>query len=89
MDNLEEEQVRAESEVNQESKLSNYLTPFIPVKDYYVTPIIVIVNIAMFLFMVITGIDIFSPEPKDLVAWGANFRPETVNGQYWRLITRS
>jgi rhomboid protease GluP len=37
--------------------------------------------------MVITGVDILQPSGESLVAWGANFRPVTLAGEWWRLIT--
>lgn len=37
--------------------------------------------------MVLSGVDPFAPNVEDLLTWGANFRPQTLNGEWWRLIT--
>ena len=60
---------------------------FKPVKGYFITPIIIDINIAVFVLMVICGAGIMLPDNETLLAWGANFRPLTLNGEWWRLIT--
>ncbi|RZJ81120.1 MAG: rhomboid family intramembrane serine protease [Chryseobacterium sp.] len=37
--------------------------------------------------MIISGVDILVPENQDLIDWGANFRPITLAGEWWRLFT--
>ncbi len=68
-------------------KFGNFLALFIPVKGYFVTPILVNLNILIFLIMVINGVDILQPDGESLLAWGANFRPSTMDGEWWRLFT--
>ncbi len=60
---------------------------FIPVKGYAVTPLIMNVNILIFLLMIASGINIMMPDNQSLLNWGANFRPYTLDGQAWRLFT--
>jgi rhomboid protease GluP len=60
---------------------------FIPRKNYFVTPIIAIINILVFAVMVITGAGIVSPKIEIILSWGANFRPLTLQGEWWRLFT--
>ncbi|MDP9041369.1 MAG: rhomboid family intramembrane serine protease [Bacteroidota bacterium] len=63
------------------------LSIFTPVKGYYVTPILINLNILVFLLMVISGVGIMLPTTQSLLGWGANFRPYTMDGQLWRLLT--
>lgn len=51
---------------------------------FYVTSILVIINTLVFITMFFAGI---SFKAADLLNWGANFRPITTNGQWWRLLT--
>jgi rhomboid protease GluP len=37
--------------------------------------------------MIATGVDFMSPTGEQLVTWGANFRPSTLAGEWWRLLT--
>jgi rhomboid protease GluP len=59
----------------------------IPVKGYLVTPILIDLNILVFLLMTVSGVNILLPDNESLLRWGANFRPLTLDGQPWRLIT--
>jgi rhomboid protease GluP len=68
-------------------KINNVFSLFIPTEGYYFTPIIINVNILVFVGMVITGVDIMLPDSQSLIDWGANFRPVTLEGQWWRLVT--
>jgi membrane associated rhomboid family serine protease len=52
-----------------------------------VTPIIVALNIAVFAAMAVATKRLGQFTPQELLAWGANFGPLTVNGQWWRLFT--
>ncbi|NII82072.1 rhomboid family intramembrane serine protease [Pedobacter sp. SG908] len=68
-------------------KVKNFFSLFIPKRDFFFTPILVNLNILIFILMAIGGADIFSPSSEILINWGANFRPLISIGQYWRLIT--
>lgn len=70
-----------------ESKLTKYLSFFVSQKGYFVTPIIVNINILIFIIMCIFGVDFMSPTPESILAWGANFRPSTLEREWWRLFT--
>lgn len=52
-----------------------------------VTPILLCVNIGIFLLMVMSGINIVHPSLNGLILWGANYKPLTLDGQWWRLVT--
>ncbi len=60
---------------------------FKPVEGYFITPIILGLNVIIFLTMIMSGVHILTPEGQELIAWGANFKPLTLEGQPWRLFT--
>jgi len=66
-----------------------FLSFFIPRNGYFITPIIIDLNIAVFALMVIIGVDFMAPTTEQLVTWGANFRPATIQGEWWRLLTNT
>jgi rhomboid protease GluP len=45
------------------------------------------INVAVFLGMLLSGASVMSPSGEALLAWGANFGPLTISGQWWRLLT--
>jgi rhomboid protease GluP len=45
------------------------------------------INVLVFAVMVLSGVSAFQPTPKDAIAFGADFGPLTLSGQWWRLIT--
>ncbi len=65
----------------------NFFSLFIPVKGYTITPVLIDLNILIFILMVISGANIMLPDNQTLIAWGANFRPLTLEGEWWRLLT--
>jgi rhomboid protease GluP len=56
-------------------------------KEYFFTPIIVGVNVVVFVIMVLSGVDAFQPSVESLITWGGNLRALTLNGELWRLFT--
>jgi rhomboid protease GluP len=60
---------------------------FVPRHGYFITPILVDLNIAIFVIMGFSGVDLIHPGSQDLVQWGANVRYYTLEGGWWRLIT--
>lgn len=63
------------------------LSAFVPVPGFFITPIIINLNILVFMAMVANGAHFLNPEGETLVRWGANFKPATLDGQWWRLLT--
>lgn len=51
-----------------------------------VTPALVAVNAAVFVMMLISGVDIMSPTIEQLLEWGANYAPLISGGETWRLL---
>jgi len=66
---------------------SDFLTLIIPRKDYFITPIIILINVLIFILMVASGISFMDPTSEELMKWGADYRPVTVAGEWWRLLT--
>ncbi len=56
-------------------------------RDYPVTTGLLAINITVFVGMVVTGAGFLEFSPQSVVAWGANWGPRTLNGEWWRLIT--
>jgi rhomboid protease GluP len=67
--------------------LTGLLAIFTPVKGYFVTPVIININIAVYIAMVISGVNFFLPDNDALIRWGADFGPYTLSGEWWRLLT--
>jgi rhomboid protease GluP len=55
--------------------------------DYFYTPIIVYLNVSIWLLMVVTGVNVFEPSVESLINWGGNLSALTLSGQPWRLLT--
>jgi len=68
-------------------QFKEFLSIFIPSKDFFVTPVLIDLNILIFIIMAICGVSVFEPTTEALISWGANLRPVTLDGQLWRLIT--
>lgn len=62
-------------------------TLMVPRSGFFITPIIMYLNIGVFLLMVFAGLGLISFEAVDLLRWGGNFRPYTIVGEWWRLLT--
>lgn len=59
----------------------------LPRKGYFITPIIININIFIFLLFVINGFGFINFSAIDLFHFGANYRPAILKGEIWRLIT--
>ncbi|WP_184549054.1 rhomboid family protein [Mucilaginibacter sp. FT3.2] len=60
---------------------------FVPREGYYFTPIIINLNLLIYIVMVCAGLGFITFSSADLLKWGANYRPAIQNGEYWRLLT--
>ncbi len=74
-----DQEMREHAEVDSVMKLST--------GTHTLTYLIVGINLLVFLLMAFKGINLFEPSLEDLYVWGANFRPATLGGQGWRLLT--
>ena len=68
-------------------KTKEFLSFFVPTKDFFITPLLIDINIIVFVLMLINGVHFMSPSGESLIEWGANFKPNTLNGEAWRLLT--
>lgn len=73
--------------IEKDTDFKEMLEFFIPKKGFFVTPIIINLNLLIYMAMVISGLGLVSFKGSDLLNWGANFRPLTTDGQWWRLLT--
>jgi rhomboid protease GluP len=60
---------------------------FIPSSDYFYTPILIYLNVAIFIIMALSGVNPIEPSVDSLIAWGGNLKSLTLDGQTWRLFT--
>ncbi|MBW3600657.1 MAG: rhomboid family intramembrane serine protease [Planctomycetes bacterium] len=51
----------------------------------FITPLIVAINVLVFLAMATSGVDPIRPTALEVLPWGANFGPKTLGGEWWRL----
>ncbi|RAV98963.1 rhomboid family intramembrane serine protease [Pseudochryseolinea flava] len=58
-----------------------------PTQGYFVTPILICVNLGIYILMAFLGLGFISFSGPDLVSWGANYGPLTTGGDWWRLVT--
>ncbi len=68
-------------------KFTGFLGIFKPAPGFFIAPILIDINIAIFILMCITGVNIFLPDNNSMIQWGANFGPMTLSGEWWRIIT--
>lgn len=75
--------------IDKDTDLKEMLDFFIPKEGFYITPIIINLNLIVFIAMVVAGFGFVSFKGDDLLRWGANFKPVTTDGQWWRLLTNT
>jgi rhomboid protease GluP len=55
--------------------------------SFLVTNGLIGLNVLVFLWMVLRGVSPFAPTPQQAIAFGADFGPLTLHGEWWRLVT--
>ncbi len=83
----EEEDLLKKPPLSIAEKIINSLSLFIPRKGFFITPILIDLNILLFIIMTLTGVNFMQPDNESLLLWGANFRPSTLQGEWYRLLT--
>jgi len=56
-------------------------------KSYLITPVLVYINVLLFLLMVLSGISPLTPTARSLFQWGGNLGQAVAAGEWWRLVT--
>jgi rhomboid protease GluP len=56
-------------------------------RTWPVTKALILINTLVFIAMVMRGISPLSPTTADLLKWGANWGPLSLDGQPWRMLT--
>ncbi|MBL7963833.1 MAG: rhomboid family intramembrane serine protease [Flavobacteriales bacterium] len=80
-------QLRGEGPRTSKNELDDWYTWLLPKRGRITTPILMDVNLLVFLAMVLGGVSFTSPLTRELIAWGANTSTLTPAGQWWRLLT--
>jgi rhomboid protease GluP len=78
----DEEDFLAPAVFDRMNKEGGFLTLFKPHHGYMATPILVAINIAVFLIMVASGVSVMEPETEAIYNWGGNYGPAVLEGQY-------
>ena len=84
---VKEEDILNKPPSTTKEKITGVFSIFKPTEGYFITPILIDLNILVFIVMIISGVNFFLPNNQSLLDWGANFRPLTLEGQWWRLFT--
>jgi rhomboid protease GluP len=84
---IEAGQTAGKAQSRKSSDLEDIKQFFLPRENYYITPILIDLNLAIFLLMAITSSSFISFDVPVLLKWGGNVRPYVLEGQYWRLLT--
>jgi len=76
-------------EMQQQPKNNKWgvLRHLLPFPGYRATPVIIALNILVYVIMISTGISPIFPQPADMITWGAMFKPLIIEGEQWRLLT--
>lgn len=62
----------------------DFITPH---EGFFIAPILVYINIGIYLLMVIMGLGFISFQAPDLLDWGGNLGILVKEGEWWRLLT--
>ena len=68
-------------------KRETIFTVFDPKGKHLITAILIGLNVLVFIAMAVAGVNMLEPTSENLLKWGANFRPYTIQGEWWRLLT--
>src|SRR6201995_1971123 len=81
----QEQDVLSEPPPTAKAQWGSFFSLFVPRQGYFITPILVDLNIAVYILMVVSGVNFFQPGTEDLIKWGGNVRYLTLDGGWWRI----
>ena len=58
-----------------------------PTRQYWAVPLLIDLNLLVWLAMTLSGVSATAPTGHELVRWGSNVSSLTLHGQPWRLVT--
>ena len=58
-----------------------------PLRQWWLTALLIAVNIGVFAAQVLQGVSFTEPSIVDLINWGADFAPLTLTTENWRLLS--
>ena len=65
----------------------NLANPQLSLNFWWLTALLMSLNIGLFLWQISTGVDASQPSSRDALAWGADFAPLTFLAEPWRLLS--
>jgi len=75
-------------EVRQQlQQVENFRAAYAAAPQSIVTVTLIAINLLIFALMIVKGVPFMDPTAGDVLPFGANFGPYTLNGEWWRLIT--
>lgn len=74
---------------SEDKDLKEFIAYAKPKEGFFITPILIYINIFIYLLMVFAGLGFISFNGKDLLHWGGNLRSVTTHGEWWRLVTNT
>ena len=85
--NKQEHMEEVEEDDDEHKSFSDVMEALVPAKKYFITPIIIYLNILIYIVMVLAGVHPMEPSVDDLITWGGNLRELTLLGEQWRLLS--
>jgi rhomboid protease GluP len=82
-----EQDIKAPGAANIPPGKLSFNKALLPHRGFIVTPILIYLNLLVFLVMILSGVDVFSPDVYDMLDWGASYKPFNQEGEAWRLLS--
>ncbi|MEQ9008706.1 MAG: rhomboid family intramembrane serine protease, partial [Ekhidna sp.] len=82
-----DEDIIGQPHLAKKQQINGFLSIFQAREGYFVTPCLLGLNLLVFIFMIALGVNILLPNVESLIEWGANYKPLTLDNQWWRLIS--